>query len=121
LSTRVLAYVRDLTDIKKVVILGHGGGGGAIVSECEDVPENDASACQGSEKIYPCSNAMDGLEHADGLMFLNANYGRSTMALISYKKRTDRGLARPPLNCLGRRQKLTHNLLLQIQVRRLGI
>lgn len=77
-----MAYLHDLTDIEKVVILGHSGGG-AMMAAYQDVAENGASACQGSEKIYPCSNAMDDLEPADGLMLLDANYGLSTMVFLN--------------------------------------
>ncbi|KAL4919598.1 hypothetical protein BDW62DRAFT_209560 [Aspergillus aurantiobrunneus] len=66
-----LFWLRNLTEIDKVVILGHSGGG------------NGVAACNGPEKIYPCSDAMAGLEPGDGLMLLDANYGISTMALLS--------------------------------------
>ncbi|OGM48657.1 hypothetical protein ABOM_002020 [Aspergillus bombycis] len=77
-----MAWLRNLTDIDKVVILGHSGGG-AMMAAYQNVAENGVSACNGAEKIYPCSDAMAGLEPADGLMLLDANYGLSTMALLS--------------------------------------
>ncbi|CAG7917799.1 unnamed protein product [Penicillium olsonii] len=75
-------YLRNLSDIDQVVILGHSGGG-AMMAAYQNIAENGASACQGSEKIYPCSDAMDNLEAADGLILIDANYGISTMALLS--------------------------------------
>ncbi|GLA03768.1 hypothetical protein AnigIFM60653_003775 [Aspergillus niger] len=66
----------------QVVILGHSGGG-AMMAQYQNVAENGVSACNGPEKIYPCSNALAGLEPADGLMLLDANYGISTMGLLS--------------------------------------
>lgn len=77
-----MTYLRNLTDIDKVVILGHSGGG-AMMAAYQGIAENGASACQGSEKIYPCSDEMDDLEPADGLILLDANYGLSTMAFLS--------------------------------------
>ncbi|RAK91138.1 hypothetical protein BO79DRAFT_280387 [Aspergillus costaricaensis CBS 115574] len=77
-----LAWLRNQTDIDKVVILGHSGGG-AIMAQYQNVAENGVSACNGPEKISPCSNALAGLEPADGLMLLDANYGISTMGPLS--------------------------------------
>ncbi|EHA21442.1 lipase, partial [Aspergillus niger ATCC 1015] len=77
-----LAWLRNQTNIDKVVILGHSGGG-AMMAQYQNVAENGVSACNGPEKIYPCSNALASLEPADGLMLLDANYGISTMGLLS--------------------------------------
>ncbi|KAB8256168.1 hypothetical protein BDV32DRAFT_141464 [Aspergillus pseudonomiae] len=77
-----MAWLRNLTDIDKIVILGHSGGG-AMMAAYQNIAENGVSACNGAEKIYPCSDAMANLEPADGLMLLDANYGLSTMALLS--------------------------------------
>ncbi|KAJ5305466.1 uncharacterized protein N7443_005126 [Penicillium atrosanguineum] len=79
---RGMTYLRNLTDIDKVVMLGHSGGG-TMMAAYQDIAEDGASACQGSEKIYHCSSAMDDLEPADGLMLLAANYGISTMTFLS--------------------------------------
>ncbi|KAJ5319856.1 hypothetical protein N7508_000139 [Penicillium antarcticum] len=46
-----------------------------------NVAENGASAYQGSGKIYPCSGAIEGLQPADGLIFVPTMV--STMALLS--------------------------------------
>ncbi|EIT75507.1 hypothetical protein BDV35DRAFT_335772 [Aspergillus flavus] len=77
-----MVWLRNLTDIDKVVLLGHSGGG-AMMAAYQNIAENGVSACNGPEKIYPCSDAMAGLEPADGLLLLDANYGLSTMALLS--------------------------------------
>ncbi|GAB1193934.1 hypothetical protein APSETT444_003171 [Aspergillus pseudonomiae] len=77
-----MAWLRNLTDVDKIVILGHSGGG-AMMAAYQNITENGVSACNGAEKIYPCSDAMANLEPADGLMLLDANYGLSTMALLS--------------------------------------
>ncbi|KAL4986539.1 hypothetical protein BDW68DRAFT_197941 [Aspergillus falconensis] len=75
-------FLKDMDDIDKVIIWGHSGGG-AMMAAYQDVAENGASACNGTEKIYPCSSGMDALEPADGVLLLDANYGLSTMTLLS--------------------------------------
>ncbi|KAJ5112651.1 hypothetical protein N7532_000696 [Penicillium argentinense] len=77
-----MSYLRDLTEIEKVVILGHSGGG-AMMAQYPNIAENGVSACRGSEKLYQCSDALADLEPADGLMLLYAIYGLSTMTLLS--------------------------------------
>ncbi|KAL4741091.1 hypothetical protein BDV11DRAFT_168453 [Aspergillus similis] len=75
-------FLRAMDDIDKVVIWGHSGGG-AMMAAYQDVAENGALACNGTEKIYPCSSAMDALAPADGVLLIDANYGLSTMTLLS--------------------------------------
>ncbi|RAL00150.1 uncharacterized protein BO80DRAFT_476736 [Aspergillus ibericus CBS 121593] len=77
-----MSYLRNLTEIDKVVIFGHSGGG-AMMAAYQNIAENGVSACNGPERIYPCSDAMAGLPAADGLMLIDANYGLSTMSLLS--------------------------------------
>ncbi|CAI7673629.1 unnamed protein product [Penicillium bialowiezense] len=75
-------YLNSLPDIDKVVLWGHSGGG-AMMAAYQNVAENGASACNGTEKIYPCSSAVDGLPAADGVLLIDANFGLSTMTLLS--------------------------------------
>ncbi|PYI21652.1 hypothetical protein BO99DRAFT_355105, partial [Aspergillus violaceofuscus CBS 115571] len=75
-------FLRNLTDIDQVIIWGHSGGG-AMMAAYQNVAENGASACNGTEKLYPCSSAMDGLPAADGVLLIDANFGLSTMTLLS--------------------------------------
>lgn len=75
-------YLKNLTDIDKVVVWGHSGGG-AMMAAYQNIAENGASACNGTEKIYPCSSEMDGLPAADGILLIDANFGLSTMTLLS--------------------------------------
>ncbi|PYH87410.1 hypothetical protein BO71DRAFT_472633 [Aspergillus ellipticus CBS 707.79] len=78
-----LDYMRNnITEIDKVVILGHSGGG-AMMAAYQNIAENGQAACNGSEKIYPCSDAVADLPAADGLMLIDCNYGLSTMSLLS--------------------------------------
>lgn len=75
-------YLRNLSDINQVILWGHSGGG-AMMAAYQNIAENGASACNGSEKIYPCSSEMDGLPAADGVLLIDANFGLSTMTLLS--------------------------------------
>ncbi|XRM47144.1 hypothetical protein ABZX51_010144 [Aspergillus tubingensis] len=77
-----MSYLRNLTEIDKVVIFGHSGGG-AMMTAYQNIAENGVKACNGPERIYPCSDAMADLPAADGLILIDANYGLSTMALLS--------------------------------------
>jgi len=69
--------------IKKVVLLGHSGGGG-LMSAYQNIAENGVvKACQGPEKIVKCPDSLAGLPPADGLMLLDSTFGSSGMALFS--------------------------------------
>lgn len=77
-----MSYLRNQTEFDKVVILGHSGGG-AMMAAYQNIAENGVQACQGKEKLLPCSNQLAGLKPADGLMLIDCNYGLSTMSLLS--------------------------------------
>ncbi|KAJ5638413.1 hypothetical protein N7528_000803 [Penicillium herquei] len=77
-----MQYLRNLTDIDKVVLFGHSGGG-ALMSAFQNVAENGISACQGPEKLYNCTSAVADLHPADGVMLLDANFGLGTMPFLS--------------------------------------
>lgn len=77
-----MQYLRNLTDIDKVVLFGHSGGGG-LMAAFQDVAENGVSACQGPEKLYNCTGAVANLHLADGIMLLDANYGLGAMPFLS--------------------------------------
>lgn len=77
-----VTWLRNQSSVDKIVLWGHSGGG-AMLSAYQNIAENGASACNGSEKIYPCSDTMNGLPPADGVMLVDANYGLSTMYLLS--------------------------------------
>ncbi|KAF2162365.1 hypothetical protein M409DRAFT_58459 [Zasmidium cellare ATCC 36951] len=77
-----MSYLRNQTDIDHVVLLGHSGCG-AMMAAYQNIAENGVSVCNGPEKIYPCSDGLAGLMPADGIVLLDANYGTSTMTLLS--------------------------------------
>ncbi|APA06566.1 hypothetical protein SS1G_12724 [Sclerotinia sclerotiorum 1980 UF-70] len=78
----MVKWLRNQTYIEKVVLFGHSGGG-AMISEYQNIAENGVSACNGPEKISPCSDDVAGLPSADGVILHDANYGLSTMGFMS--------------------------------------
>ncbi|QIW16839.1 hypothetical protein A4G20_02820 [Pasteurellaceae bacterium RH1A] len=80
---KAVSYLKEQAGIKKVVLLGHSGGG-AMLSAYQNIAENGLAACNGVEKIAPCSSEkLANLPKADGIILLDANYGLSTMTLLS--------------------------------------
>ena len=75
-------YLRNQTDLSKIVLFGHSGGG-AMMSAYQNIAENGVGACNGSEKIYPCGSDLADLPAADGILLADANYGMATMMLLS--------------------------------------
>jgi hypothetical protein len=77
-----VAYLRKYPGIRKVVLLGHSGGG-VLMSSYQNIAENGLKACQGPEKILKCSDSLAGLPPADGLMLIDSNWGHGAMMLFS--------------------------------------
>jgi hypothetical protein len=77
-----VAYLRKLPSIKKIVLLGHSGGG-SLMSAYQDIAENGVKGCQGAEKIHRCPDSLADLPPADGLLLLDANWGMGTMMVFS--------------------------------------
>jgi hypothetical protein len=67
---------------KKVVLLGHSGGGG-LMSSYQNIAENGISVCQGPKQIIKCPDSLKGLTPADGLMLLDSTIGTGGMTLLS--------------------------------------
>ncbi len=73
--SRGVTYLRSLPGVQHVVLSGHSGGG-HLVTFYQNVAENGPSACQGAEKIYPCSGeGLTGLAKPDGLILLDSTIG----------------------------------------------
>jgi hypothetical protein len=75
-------YLRKYSGIRKVVLLGHSGGG-ALMSSYQNIAENGLKACQGPEKLIKCSDGLAGLPPADGLLLVDSNWGLGAMMLFS--------------------------------------
>ena len=74
-------YLRSVPYVKKVVLMGHSGGG-TLVSSYQAVAENDPGIFQGADMIYPWPNGEE-LPAADGVMLLDSNWGNAVMQLFS--------------------------------------
>lgn len=73
--SRGIAHLRSLPGVRKVVLIGHSGGG-HLVGWYQNIAENGSRACRGPEKIYPCTSAgLDNLAKPDGIVFLDATLG----------------------------------------------
>jgi hypothetical protein len=81
-ASKGVAWLRKQPNIKTVVLWGHSGGG-AMMAAYQDIAQNGLKACQGPEKIYKCSDRLAHLPPADGVILADANYGLSTMMLLS--------------------------------------
>jgi hypothetical protein len=75
-----VAYLKGLG--KKVVLLGHSGGGG-LMATYQNIAENGIAVCQGAEKIVKCPASLAGLPAADGVMLLDSNVGLPGVTLFS--------------------------------------
>jgi pimeloyl-ACP methyl ester carboxylesterase len=73
--SRGIEYLRTLTGVQRVIVLGHSGGGEEIAFYA-DVALNGPSVCQGPEKIYPCKgDGLAGLAKPDGVILLDSTPG----------------------------------------------
>lgn len=77
-----VAWLRQQPGVRKVVLLGHSGGG-VLMSSYQAIAEGGLKACQGPEKIVKCADNLADLPPADGVMLIDSNYGISTMTLFS--------------------------------------
>lgn len=77
-----VGYLRSLSFVKRIVLLGHSGGG-SLMASYQNIAENGVKGCQGTEKIHHCPDSLAGLPAADGLLLLDANWGFSSMMVFS--------------------------------------
>jgi pimeloyl-ACP methyl ester carboxylesterase len=77
-----VAYLRHLDGVRKVVLFGHSGGG-EMMAAYQNIAENGARICQGPEKLVKCSESLDGMPAADGIMLIDAVLGAPVTTLIS--------------------------------------
>ncbi len=77
-----VAYLRKQSDIKKVFLFGHSGGG-AIMSYYQNVAENGVKVCQDPRRIMACSNALADQPKADGVILVDPIPGLAFTGLTS--------------------------------------
>jgi len=70
-----IKHLKSLPGVERVVLAGHSTGG-AVLTYYQDVAENGPKACQGPDRIYPCSGKnLNELPRADGVMVLDSSAG----------------------------------------------
>jgi pimeloyl-ACP methyl ester carboxylesterase len=73
--SRGISYLRTLPGVRRVVIVGHSGGG-HLVALYQNAAEHGPSVCQAAEKIFPCrGDLLRDLERPDGMILLDPTLG----------------------------------------------
>ena len=75
-------YLRHQPSVKKIVLLGHSGGGG-LMAVYQNIAENGVKPCQGPEKLIPCPDSLAGMPAADGVMLLDSTWSQSVSTMVS--------------------------------------
>jgi pimeloyl-ACP methyl ester carboxylesterase len=77
-----VAWLRKYPGVKKIVLLGHSGGG-TLMSTYQDIAENGVSVCQDPDKLIKCPDTLAGMPPADGVMLIDSNFGLPGVFLFS--------------------------------------
>lgn len=77
----VVDYVKQDDAIKKFLLLGHSGGA-TLLSAYQAIAENGAHIFQTERQVVKLTDVGD-LTPADGVMFLDSNFGNGVMELLS--------------------------------------
>jgi hypothetical protein len=77
-----VAFLRQYSGIKKVILFGHSGGA-TLMTAYQVIAENGVKVCRGPEKIVKCSENLAGLPPADGMVLADSNWGNAEMSLFS--------------------------------------
>jgi pimeloyl-ACP methyl ester carboxylesterase len=75
-------FLRGQPGIKKVILIGHSGGGPATTFY-QATAEKGISYCQGPNKLSQCPDSLTGLPKADGMLLLDAHPGISVNTMRS--------------------------------------
>lgn len=78
---KVVTYLKKYPGIDKVILLGHSGGA-TLMSAYQAVAEKGNQIFQDKDKIIAL-DPIDSLPAANGIMFLDANFGNGVMTLLS--------------------------------------
>lgn len=79
---KAVEFLRGRSEVKKIVLWGHSGGG-TLLSAYQRMAENGVASCQGEEKLHKASDELDNMPAADGLMLIDSNWGNAVMSLLS--------------------------------------
>ncbi len=75
-------YLRSLPGIETVLLIAHSGGG-PTMAFYQAVAENGVSLCQDPQRLVKCSDKLEGLPPADGIIFWDAHLGNGINSLRS--------------------------------------
>jgi pimeloyl-ACP methyl ester carboxylesterase len=78
----VILKLKENPLIKKIVLMGHSGGG-TLMSSYQAIAENGPEVFRGPNRIHQAPETLSGLPPADGIMLLDSNWGNATMMLFS--------------------------------------
>lgn len=79
---KAVTYLRDLPQIRKILLLGHSGGA-TLLTAYQNLAENGPAAFQGPEKLVPCSHRLSRLPATNGVILVDSNWGNGAMRLFS--------------------------------------
>lgn len=74
-------YMRNLSGIDTVLVVGHSGGA-TLISCYQTTAENGVQLYQGPKQIIPMQD-IGPLPAADGVVFLDSNWGNAILTLLS--------------------------------------
>ena len=77
----VVELAGNCPGVKKLVLLGHSGGA-TLMGAYQAAAENGVQIFRGPEKIIPMED-LGTMSPADGVLFLDANFGNGAMTLLS--------------------------------------
>ena len=77
-----VAYLRKLTGVRVVILVGHSGGG-QLMPFYQNLAENGARAAQQPGRFAQGGAALSGLPPADGLVLLDPHHGYGANTLTS--------------------------------------
>ena len=78
-----LAYLRSLPGVEKVVLVGHSGGA-TLMSAYQAIAENGIDFLNDNPKrLVTLTDKVQELSPADGIVFIDANWGNGPMTLFS--------------------------------------
>jgi hypothetical protein len=77
-----IKYLKDTVKASKILLYG-GSGGAPLMTFYQNVAQNGPSACQGANKLIPCTNELVGLPPADGIILRDAHPGTAVNTLRS--------------------------------------
>lgn len=77
-----MQYLRSRIDVSQIVLWGHSGGA-TLLSAYQMIAENGVQSCQGTEKIHPCPDYLQGMPKADGVIWADSNWGNAVMTVLS--------------------------------------